>query len=164
MKPSTNNSLALYNSHTLYKLYGTEVFELNENLLKRATKLAKKVKLKNLPGADWYRSKYDYAPANEPPAIVNCDVATGDVYFAGTLLAESVGNYTKFLTQGRANYCASAQEENAIMEAAVRFHKAGKVNYFNFIVMRTISDFDRPPPGESSYRSFVENDLNWSPE
>lgn len=96
-----------------------------------------------------------------PPKVVQCDSATGNVYFGGKLLSEAMGKYVAYLTQGKAHYCATAQEDNAIMAAAARAHVAGKVDYFRFMVLRTISDFDRGAPGKNSYQSFIENNLNY---
>lgn len=75
-----------------------------------------------------------------------------DVYFAGTLLAEAFGNYTELVTKGRGTYCTTAQEDNATLEAMVRAHKAGLVDYSRIIVLRTASDFDRASP--CAFRNF----------
>lgn len=53
-------------------------------------------------------------------------------------------NYTKLITNGTANYCATGEEDPAIAEVLVRAAKAGLVDFGRFIVMRSASDFDRP--------------------
>jgi purine nucleoside permease len=108
IKPSTSD------------LYGTEVYELSTPLLARVMDLTKNVKLNDSATAIAYRSKFDYAPANLPPSVVQCDVATSDVYYAGTLLSESFGNFTKLMTNGTGKYCMTAQEDNATLESLVR--------------------------------------------
>ncbi|ORY77643.1 purine nucleoside permease [Leucosporidium creatinivorum] len=136
-------------------LYGTEVFELNTNLLQRAMIVTKHLTLNDSTTAAAYRKKFDYAPANLAPKVTQCDVLTSDVYFAGTLLAEGFGNYTDLVTKGKGTYCTTAQEDNATLEAMVRAHKAKLVDYSRIIVLRTASDFDRAPPGNvTAYDAF----------
>ncbi|KAK4704620.1 hypothetical protein P7C70_g1579, partial [Phenoliferia sp. Uapishka_3] len=168
-------------------LYGTEIFELNTNLLAKVMTLTKNVKLNDSVSAIAYRAKFDYAPANLAPVVTSCDVATSDVYYAGTLLSESFGNYSSYMTGGKAIYCMTAQEDNASLEALVRgrlcmahiedpehllicrlvfftAHKGGLVDYSRIVVLRTGSDFDRAPPGAvSAYAAFEANQGGFSP-
>lgn len=49
------------------------------------------------------------------------------------------------MTNGSATYCSTAQEDNATLEVLTRLNKYGLVDYDRIVVMRTISDFSRPP-------------------
>jgi purine nucleoside permease len=115
---------------------------LNTGLLERAVNLTKGLTLNDSSTAIEYRKKFDYAPANEAPVVTQCDVfvlfssfsasdfpshssllsrsVTSDAYWAGTLLAETWGNFTSLLTNGTGVYCNTAQEDNASLEAMVR--------------------------------------------
>ena len=44
----------------------------------------------------------------------------------------------------------TAQEDNATFEAMLRAHKAGLMDFSRVILMRTASDFDRPPPTQDA--------------
>ncbi|SCV73346.1 BQ2448_7272 [Microbotryum intermedium] len=146
------------------ELYGTELFELNTNLLAKAYNAAKNVKLNDSTAAQAYRKQFDYAPANQPPQVILGDVATSDVYYAGSLLSESFGNYTALLTNGTGKYTTTAQEDNATLESIVRATKAGLMDYSRVIVLRTGSDFDRAPPGNvTAYDAFVANQGGFAP-
>ncbi|ODN74438.1 hypothetical protein L202_06831 [Cryptococcus amylolentus CBS 6039] len=129
-------------------LYGTEVYELNTNLRDAVRAFTDGVELKDGETAAAYRAKYDYAPANAPPAIFYGDVSTSDVYFAGNLLDEAFGNITALWTNGTGQYALTAQEDNATFEAMVRAHMAGKLDFSRVVLMRTASDFDRAPHAE----------------
>ncbi|EJU00210.1 purine nucleoside permease [Dacryopinax primogenitus] len=129
--------------------YGTEVFELNTNLLARVMDVVKDVKLNDTADAA------AFAPANLPPTIVQCDVATSDVWFSGAMLSEAMGNITEIWTNGTGKYCTTAEEDNATLESAVRAHLAGMVDYSRFILLRTVSDFDRQPPNVTAYDSLT---------
>lgn len=54
-------------------LYGTEVFELNTNLLARAVNLTSGLKLNDSSVAQEYRKYFDFAPANQPPTVTQGD-------------------------------------------------------------------------------------------
>ncbi|KAL8277613.1 hypothetical protein RQP46_010045 [Phenoliferia psychrophenolica] len=136
------------------EFYGTELFEVSTPLLARVMDLTKNLTLNDSSDAVAYRAKFDYAPANLPPAVVQCDVATSDVYYAGTLLSESFGNFTDLITNGTGKYCSTAQEDNATLEALMRGTKAGLVDYSRAIVLRTASDFDRAPPASANLTAY----------
>ena len=89
------------------------------------------------------------AAAAAPPSIVGCDVATSDVYYSGTLLSQAFENTTRLYTNGSGVYCSTAQEDNASLEALLRGAAQNLTDFSRIIVMRTCSDFDRPPPGIS---------------
>ncbi|KAK1024147.1 hypothetical protein LTR33_017952, partial [Friedmanniomyces endolithicus] len=79
-------------------IYGTEVFEFNQNLQKMAVAFARKAALNDSSDAVIYRANYAtssaYAAGAAAPSVVECDVATSDVYFSGNILSTAFGNYT----------------------------------------------------------------------
>ena len=128
-------------------IYGTEVFELNQDLQHMAAALARNATLVDSPEAVAYRKNYIsdlYAPARGVPEIHECDVATSDVYYSGRLLGEAFGNYTSLLTNGSGEYCTSAQEDNAVMAALIRGAASNVVDFGRIISMRSGSNFERP--------------------
>ncbi|KAK4507027.1 hypothetical protein PRZ48_000761 [Zasmidium cellare] len=135
-------------------IYGTEVFEVNQNLQKIAANFARKATLNDSADAVAYRALYNassaYAAGTKAPSVIECDVATSDVYYSGALLSTAFGNFTKLLTNGTGNYCTTAQEDNATLEALLRAAVEKTVDFSRIIVMRTASDFDRPWPGEAA--------------
>lgn len=136
--------------------YGTEVFEVNEDLRQLAFNFASKANLSDTSVAAEYRARYAangeiYTAGTQPPSVVLCDGATSDVYYSGTLLADAFDNTTSLWTNGTGNYCMTAQEDNATLEVLLRAAIEGLVDFARIIVMRTGSDFDRPPQGVSPY-------------
>lgn len=131
------------------EIYGTEAFELNDNLKKRAVSLAKKATLNDTEAAQAYRDKYGFAPANQPPTVVECDSGTSNNYWSGSVLGNAFSAYTKLLTNGSGLYCNTQQEDNASLEALLRGALVGKLDFSRIIIMRTASDFDRAPPDET---------------
>ncbi|OJT11555.1 Purine nucleoside permease [Trametes pubescens] len=134
-------------------IYGTEVFELNDDLRQLAMTFAKRGTLADDEHAQKYRANYAndpaYAAATAPPSIVACDTATSDVLWQGNLLGEAVANTTTLFTNGTATHCTSQQEDNATLEALIRGARAGLVDFARIISMQTASDFDRPYAGQA---------------
>jgi purine nucleoside permease len=136
-------------------IYGTEVFEVNDALRKLAVSFARTATLNDSAEAIAYRALYAspdgiYAAGTRSPSIVECDVATSDVYWSGRLFGEALSNYTRLVTNGTGVYCNTAQEDNGTLEALVRAHAAGLVDFSRVIIMRTASDMDRPYPGQAA--------------
>lgn len=140
--------------------YGSEVFEVNEALRQLAYGYAAQANLTDNAESIAYRAKYAsaYTAGAEPPSVVLCDTATSDVYYSGNLLADAFDNTTTLWTNGSGQYCMTAQEDNATLEVMVRAAIEGLVDFARIIVMRTASDFDRPPPGVSAYDHLLIND------
>ncbi|KAJ8483257.1 hypothetical protein ONZ51_g4841 [Trametes cubensis] len=136
------------------ELYGTEVFEVNEDLRQFAIQMAKTGKLFDDAQSQQYRANYASNPAfaagAAPPSVVACDTATSDVFWTGNLLGEAFENTTKLFTNGTATYCTTQQEDNGTLEALMRGALSGLVDFSRIIIMRTASDFDRPFPGQSA--------------
>ncbi len=126
--------------------YRTEVFRLNEALLQRALALSQPITLTDSPAAAKARAAYP-PPANRPPSVIQCDSLSGDTWWSGTLLGARAEAWTRLLTNGKGRYCTTQQEDNATYEALVRANAAGLADDSRVAVLRTGSDFDRPPPG-----------------
>jgi purine nucleoside permease len=135
--------------------YRTEVFQLNETLLQKALSLGQSAQLEDSDQASAYRANWDIAPANQPPAIVQCDTAAGDTWWHGALLEKQAQDWTKLLTDGQGTYCTTQQEDNATYEALTRGASAGRVDLDRVAVLRSASNFDRPYPGQTTYDSLV---------
>lgn len=135
-------------------IYGTEVFEFNQNLQHWAATMAKQAKLADSHAAKVYRANYAasplYAAGAAPPAVYECDVACSDVYYSGRILSDAFDNFTTLVTNGSGVYCTTAQEDNGTGEALLRAALSKLVDYSRIIVMRTASDFDRQYPGEAA--------------
>ncbi|KAK6460994.1 purine nucleoside permease [Scheffersomyces coipomensis] len=128
-------------------VYGTEIFEVNEKLRDRALLLSQNHGTTLNEGTEQninLRQLYE-SPANNPPQILACDVTTSDNYFTGSILADYYNNLTTILSNGTANYCSSAQEENASLEAFIRMAKVGVIDFERIVIMRTISNFVKSP-------------------
>lgn len=138
--------------------YRNEVFQLNPKLADAAFALSRNVVLADSPQAQVARSKFSYAPANQAPTVVQCDIASGNTWWSGTLLGERARQWTKILTDNKGVYCMTAQEDNATFEALKRASSIKRVDLNRVAALRTGSDFDRPYQGQTS----ADNLLNYA--
>jgi purine nucleoside permease len=138
--------------------YRTEVFKLNPRLADTAFALSHSVVLADNAQAQAARAKYSYAPANRPPAVIQCDTLAGDTWWSGTLIGQRARDWTKLLTDNKGVYCTTQQEDNATYEALKRAASVGRVDLDRVAVLRAGSDFDRPYEGQSS----ADNLLNYA--
>jgi purine nucleoside permease len=144
-------------------IYGTEVFEVNEDLRSIAAGFARQANFSDSSAAKAYRAHYatesgEYQAATVAPGVVECDVATSDVYYSGNILGNSFENTTKLYTNGTGDYCSTAQEDNATLEVLLRSSAKKLTDFSRIIVMRTASDFDRPYSGESATENLLYAD------
>ncbi|WP_371874418.1 purine-nucleoside phosphorylase [Duganella rivi] len=130
--------------------YRTEVFQLNTALVDRAYRLSQRVMLNDSAAAKAYRAGFTSAPANQPPAVTRCDTVSGDTWYAGETLGRRAEEWSALLTDGKARYCTSQQEDNATLEVLRRGQAAGKVDFSRILILRSASDVDRPHPGQSN--------------
>lgn len=135
--------------------YHTEVFKLNAALADRAYALSKGVQLSDSAEAQAFRARYPQAPANQPPAVIQCDTASGDTWYAGTTLSARAEDWSRLLTDGAAAYCTTQQEDNSTLEVLRRGAAAGRVDFERVMILRSGSDMDRPYPGQSSSDGLV---------
>ncbi|MFL9909716.1 purine-nucleoside phosphorylase [Paraburkholderia sp. RL17-337-BIB-A] len=138
--------------------YRTEVFQLNTQLADTAFALSRSVVLSDDAQAQAARAKYSYAPANRPPAVIQCDTLAGDTWWSGALLGQRARDWTKILTDNKGVYCTTQQEDNATYEALKRAASVHRVDLNRVAVLRAGSDFDRPYDGQTS----ADNLLNYA--
>ncbi len=129
--------------------YRTEVFRLDEALLRAALALSETSPLEDSAELAAYRAHYREPAARAAPGVVACDTLSSDTWWAGGRLGEHARHWTELLTQGVGVYCTTQQEDNATLNVLTRGAGAGLLDFKRVAVLRSGSDFDRPYPGQS---------------
>jgi purine nucleoside permease len=124
--------------------YRTEMFRLDEDLLQRALILSHSAALEDSDDVAAYRRHYGAAPANQPPAVIQCDTLGADTWWTGKRLGEHARRWTRLLTGGKGVYCTTQQEDNATMVSLTRGAHSGLLDLRRVAILRSGSDFDRP--------------------
>jgi purine nucleoside permease len=133
--------------------YGSEMYRLNEDLMRRALALSRDAVLADSEQARSYRARYPSSPANQPPQVTQCDTMTGNTWYHGELLGQRARDWFGQLTANQGKYCIVAQEDNATYTALKRGAEAGLLDVQRVAVLRTASNFDRQPPGMTALES-----------
>lgn len=134
-----------YPSH----IYGSEAFELNDDLRQVVIPFTRMASLEDSADAAKNRALYSDSPgsiyhaATLDPSIVEGDVTAGNMFFHGDLLCEGFEKVAKLYTSGKAEYYMTAQEDMAIMAALLRAAIQKQVDFSRIILMRAGSNFDR---------------------
>jgi purine nucleoside permease len=129
--------------------YHTEVFRLDEALLRQALSVSRSAVLDDSASLRGYRQHYPEAAAHRPPTVLQCDTLSSDTWWAGRRLGERARRWTRLLTGGKGVYCTTQEEDNAVLAALTRGSQSGLLDLRRVAVLRSGSDFDRPYPGQS---------------
>src|SRR5258708_38208175 len=55
--------------------------------------------------------------------------------------------WTRYYTSGKGNYMVAAMEDTGTLQALTFLNQAGRVDLQRVLVLRTVSNYDREPPG-----------------
>ncbi|KAK8122899.1 purine nucleoside permease [Apiospora sp. TS-2023a] len=146
-------------------VYDAEVFEVSAALRDTLTAMIDPARVADSEIAAAYRAKYAsvpaFAPGAAPPAVHHCDSVTSDTWFTGALLAETHTRRVKTWTNGTGVYCTTAQEDGAVLGALMRGALESRVDFNRVAIVRTVSDFDRPYPGQSVMDNLVNGTVGY---
>ena len=133
---------------------GSEVYQLNTNLVDWAFSLTQYLILSDSPAAAAYRANYPAnLPASQPPTVIRCDSLAADRYWHGRELSSWANWWVQNWTNQQGNYCMTNQEDSATLTALARLNAAGRVDFSRVMVLRTASNFDQPYPGQTAIAS-----------
>ena len=65
--------------------------------------------------------------------------------------------WSKLLTDGKADYCTSQMEDNATLTSLKRAADAGKLDFNRIALLRTASNFDRQGKDQTAAESLAAN-------
>ncbi|RDI63293.1 purine nucleoside permease [Nocardia pseudobrasiliensis] len=122
---------------------GTEVYELDQQLVDAVYRNTKDVALADSPAAAAARAAFPGQEGRKPD-VQQCDTATGDNFWSGAASSAQTAAIVSARTSGQGRYCTSQMEDNATAAALAR---AGMLN--RYVCLRTASNFDRPRPGQT---------------
>lgn len=136
--------------------YG-EVYTLNPQLVEWALRLTHDVSLVDSDALRKSRARFPGFPnALKPPLVVRGDVLSASTFWHGSKLEEWANAWTRYYTGGKGNYMVGAMEDSGTLQALTFLNRAGRVDLRRVLVLRTVSNYDREPPGISASESLQE--------
>jgi len=127
-----------------------EAYTLNQNLVAWAYQLTKDIPLDDSEAMRVSRARYTGFPnALKPPFVTRGDTMSGGTFWHGTRMDEWANEWTKYYTGGQGNFMIAGMEDTGTLQALTFLDQAGRVDLKRVLVLRTVSNFDREPPGET---------------
>jgi purine nucleoside permease len=124
------------------------VFTLNPQLVDWAFRLTQNTPLIDSDSARAARALYAGFPnAQKFPFVTRGDALSGSTFWHGTLMDLWANDWVRYFTGGQGNYMVTAMEDTGTLQALTFLSQAGRVDLRRVLVLRTVSNFDREPPG-----------------
>jgi purine nucleoside permease len=134
-----------------------EAYTLNQALVAWAYHLTENVPLSDSEQMRAVRAKYTGFPkAMKPPFVTRGDAMSGGTFWHGKKMDEWANEWTKYYTGGQGNFMVAAMEDTGTLQALTFLAQAGRVDFNRVLVLRTVSNFDREPPGETPAETLAQ--------
>jgi len=141
-----------------------ELYTLNSRLVDWAFHLTKDIALPDSDSLRASRSRFAGFPnALKPPFVTRGDTLSSSTFWHGSKMDEWANAWTRYYTAGKGNYMVSAMEDTGTLQALTFLNQAGRVDLQRVLVLRTVSNYDREPPGTSpadSLKSLVSGNYS----
>jgi purine nucleoside permease len=131
-----------------------ELYTLNSDLVSWAFHLTQDVPLPDSEKLRTSRARYTGFPnALKPPFVTRGDTISSGTFWHGSKMNEWANAWVRYYTAGKGNYMISAMEDSGTMQSLTFLGRAGRVDLQRVLVLRTVSNYDREPPGSSAAES-----------
>ena len=104
-------------------------------------------------------SKYiDFPETQRPPKVMIGATLATSRFWEGALMSQWAEKWVDYWSGGASRYVTTACEDAGVMRALTSLAKGGKVDINRVLILRTASDFDQPPIGETPAQSLATKD------
>jgi purine nucleoside permease len=134
-----------------------EAYHLNGALTDWAFRLTEHVDLGDTPEMQKDRAAYTPANAHRPPFVLKGDNISSSTFFSGVKMSDWANEWVKYHTGGKGNYVTTGMEDTGTLSSLQMLAKAGRVDWNRIMVLRTVSDYDQPPPGMTAAQNLARN-------
>jgi purine nucleoside permease len=125
-----------------------EVYTLNPHLAVWAMQLTKDLPLDDSESLRKSRARFEGFPnAQKPPFVTLGAELSSSTFWHGSKMEEWANAWTRYYTAGKGNYMVCAMEDSGTLQAVTFLDRAGRADYKRVLVLRTVSNYDREPPG-----------------
>ncbi len=137
-------------------IYG-EVYTLNPTLTGWAFRLTHDVQLADSDTLRKSRARFAGFPnAVKPPFVARGDVMAASTFWHGSKMEDWANAWTRYYTGGTGNYMVAGMEDSGTLQALTFLSRARRVDLQRVLVLRTLSNYDREPPGGTVAESLKE--------
>jgi purine nucleoside permease len=134
-----------------------EVYALNPDLVAWAFHLTQQAQLPDSDDLRRFRSRFPGFPnALKPPFVTRGATLSSSTFWHGSKMDDWANTWTRYYTGEKGNYMIAGMEDTGTMQALTFLSQAGRVDLQRVLVLRTVSNYDREPPGSSVAGSLKE--------
>jgi purine nucleoside permease len=127
-----------------------EIYTLNSGLVSWALHLTQGTTLPDTESLKRARERFSgYPNAMKPPFVTKGDTLSASTFWHGSRMDEWANEWVRYYTAGKGNYMICGMEDTGTMQALTFLSQAGRVDLQRVLVLRTVSNYDREPPGGS---------------
>jgi len=130
-----------------------QVYELNDGLTEWAYQLTRNVKLDDSEELREIRSHFDGAGAGRAPFVTMGDEISSSTFWHGKLMDAWAAQWVPYFTGGKGVFATTAMEDTGTLQSLTFLANAGRVDLKRVMVLRTVSNYDRPPRELSATQS-----------
>ena len=128
-----------------------EIYSLNPQLVDWAFRLTKDTTLPDSDSLRTSRARFAVFPnALKSPFVTHGDTLSSSTFWHGSRMNEWANAWTRYYTSGKGNYMIAGMEDTGTMQALTFLSQAGRVDLQRVLVLRTVSNYDREPPGTNA--------------
>jgi purine nucleoside permease len=128
-----------------------EIYSLNPQLVDWAFRLTKDTPLPDSDSLRTSRARFAVFPnALKSPFVTHGDTLSSSTFWHGSRMNEWANAWTRYYTGGKGNYMVAGMEDTGTMQALTFLSQAGRVDLQRVLVLRTVSNYDREPPGTNA--------------
>ena len=133
-----------------------EVYALNSGLVGWAYALTKDMHLADSDALRTSRARFNGFPnAQKPPFVARGDTLSSGTFWHGSKMDEWANAWTRYFTGGQGNYMTCGMEDTGTLQSLTFLSQTGRVDLQRVLVLRTVSNFDREPPGQTAAESLA---------
>ncbi|GBQ69818.1 purine nucleoside transporter [Ameyamaea chiangmaiensis NBRC 103196] len=135
----------------LHSLSGDMAYTLDPGLVRWAYGLTRAVPLPDTPGLRTIRARYTGFPkAQTAPAVLLGDTLSGETFWVGERMNRWAERWVSYWTDNHGTMATTAEEDIGFLQALTAQAKAGRVDARRALILRTASNYDMPPPGQTA--------------
>ncbi|MDR3772216.1 MAG: purine nucleoside permease [Terracidiphilus sp.] len=132
-----------------------QVYELNKSLAEWAYNLTRAAPLADSASLKEIRSNFDGAAAQRPPFVAMGDEVSSSRYWHGNLFDAWAAEWMRYFTRGQGQFATTAMEDTGTLQSLEFLANAHRVDGQRVLVLRTVSNYDRPPRGMTAAESLA---------
>jgi len=126
-------------------------FQLNAQLVAWANWISQNVNLVEYPASQRFSRQFkNYPGAAGPARIVQGETLSSSTYWHGELMNRWANDWVQVYSSPDMNFMTTNMEDSGTLTALHRLDRIGLVDAERVLVLRTVSNYTVPPPGESA--------------